>query len=131
MPFIIVKSKTSKLGRPDIHEIFWECVKNNCYRISDILDWYQIIYDEIDPSIEDEDKEFIIQAANLLKNDIDLYTWKKWTKEIKKITNRSGKRLYLPLRKALTGREDGPEMHALLPIIGSYKARKRLLGIKA
>ena len=39
----------------------------------------------------------------------------------------SGKSLYLPLRAALTGELDGPEMAKLLPLIGVERARKRLM----
>ena len=39
---------------------------------------------------------------------------------------RGGKPLFLPLRRALTGRESGPEMAALLPLIGRDEAIARL-----
>ena len=44
-------------------------------------------------------------------------TWKKWTSEVSGRTGRKGRRLYMPLRKALTGRASGPEMAALLPLM--------------
>jgi len=34
--------------------------------------------------------------------------------------------LFLPLRRALTGRDSGPEMAALLPLIGRDEAVSRL-----
>jgi glutamyl-tRNA synthetase len=34
----------------------------------------------------------------------------------------------MPLRLALTGREDGPELAGLLPLIGSERAKARLSG---
>jgi glutamyl-tRNA synthetase len=39
---------------------------------------------------------------------------------------RKGKALFLPLRLALTGREHGPDMAALLPLIGRDRALARL-----
>ncbi len=38
----------------------------------------------------------------------------------------AGRALFHPLRLALTGRESGPELAALLPLIGSIKALDRL-----
>ena len=42
------------------------------------------------------------------------------------ITGRKGKALFLPLRQALTGRDHGPDMAALLPLIGRDAAVRRL-----
>ncbi|MFA7597737.1 MAG: glutamate--tRNA ligase, partial [Novosphingobium sp.] len=39
---------------------------------------------------------------------------------------RKGKALFLPLRQALTGRDSGPDMAQLLPLIGEAEARARL-----
>jgi glutamyl-tRNA synthetase len=36
---------------------------------------------------------------------------------VKAATGRKGKALFLPLRKALTGRADGPDMAALMPLL--------------
>jgi len=45
---------------------------------------------------------------------------------LKEATGRKGKALFLPLRLALTGREHGPDMGALLPLIGREEALARL-----
>jgi glutamyl-tRNA synthetase len=47
---------------------------------------------------------------------------------VRERTGRSGKALFHPLRLALTGREHGPEMKNLLPLIGRERADKRLAG---
>jgi glutamyl-tRNA synthetase len=41
-------------------------------------------------------------------------------------SGRKGKSLFLPLRLALTGREHGPDMNAMLGLIGKEKAIGRL-----
>jgi hypothetical protein len=38
-----------------------------------------------------------------------------------------GKALYIPLRLALTGREHGPELHLIAPILGAAECRERIL----
>ena len=45
---------------------------------------------------------------------------------LKQVTGRSGKNLFMPLRAALTGELDGPEMAKLLPLIGAERARHRM-----
>ena len=45
---------------------------------------------------------------------------------IKQERSVSGKALFQPLRAALMGELDGPEMAKLLPLIGVERARKRL-----
>ena len=39
---------------------------------------------------------------------------------------RKGKTLFLPLRRALTGLDHGPDMAQLLPLIGREEALRRL-----
>ncbi|MGW8207355.1 MAG: glutamate--tRNA ligase, partial [Hyphomicrobiaceae bacterium] len=48
------------------------------------------------------------------------------TGALKTATGRKGKALFLPLRKALTGIDHGPDMAALLPLIGKDEAVARL-----
>ena len=56
----------------------------------------------------------------------DEKTWGAWTATLKALTGRKGRDLYHPLRLALTGREAGPELAALLPLIGRVRALDRL-----
>ena len=82
---------------------------------------------EIEPIREDE--SFLKDAAQLLPSEPwDETTWSAWTSDIKTATGRKGKALFHPLRLALTGAESGPELAALLPLIGRAKALSRLVG---
>ena len=47
---------------------------------------------------------------------------------MKQATGAKGKALFQPLRLALTGREHGPELKQLLPLIGRARAMARLDG---
>ena len=78
--------------------------------------------------IEDEDKSFCQAAANALPDEITPQTWSEWTGTLKVDHARKGKTLFLPLRRALTGRDRGPEMGKLLELLGAEKAKARLLG---
>ena len=49
-----------------------------------------------------------------------------WTDALKAATGRKGKALFMPLRLALTGRHDGPELKSLLPLLGRKACLDRL-----
>ena len=57
--------------------------------------------------------------------------WARWVNALKAETGRTGRGLFHPLRHALTGREQGPEMAALLPLIGADQAQARLAAATA
>ena len=44
-------------------------------------------------------------------------TWGQWTAAVKDATGRKGKDLFKPLRHALTGRSNGPEMADVMPLL--------------
>jgi len=76
-----------------------------------------------------EEPEFLAIARDLLPPEPwDRRTWAQWTEALKARTMRKGKALFHPLRLALTGRDQGPELAALLPLIGRVKAVARLSG---
>ena len=58
-------------------------------------------------------------------------TWSEWTAAVKAKTGAKGKTLFHPLRLALTGREAGPELKTLLPLMGRDRVLARLEGKRA
>ncbi|MFO7484371.1 glutamate--tRNA ligase [Oceanibaculum nanhaiense] len=104
----------------------WEAVKGNIQHLAEVADWQTIVAGPFDapPSA---DAELLDAAANLLPPEPwDSATWKGWTKAVQEATGRKGKALFLPLRLALTGREHGPELANLLPLIGRKRVLERL-----
>ena len=67
-------------------------------------------------------------AGDLPPEPWDGSTWEAWTEAVKGRTGAKGRALFMPLRLALTGRDHGPELAPLLPLIGRDKARRRLHG---
>ena len=76
------------------------------------------------PAQSDEDRAYLAAAADVL--DQVGADWAALTAALKEQTGRKGKPLFLPLRQALTGQDHGPEMAALLPLIGKAAALERL-----
>ncbi|HEY9080107.1 glutamate--tRNA ligase [Magnetovibrio sp.] len=110
-------------------EELWNVVRVNLERITDVRTWMNIADADIDPVIDAGDVDFLAAAAGLLPDgDWNEETWGAWTKAVKDATGRKGKDLFMPLRKALTGLEHGPELKAFLPLIGRMRAANRLQG---
>ena len=102
----------------DIAPNFWSIVRENISTRAEIKHWWSICSEGVTPVIDKEDIEFINIAKSLLPvGNFDENTWKNWTSEIKEATGRKGKTLFMPLRKALTGMEHGPDMSRLLPLL--------------
>ncbi|MFH1804910.1 MAG: glutamate--tRNA ligase [Pseudomonadota bacterium] len=129
MGFDDAAPKLAAAGMEGADEMFWNAVRGNCWRVAEASEWWHVIHSRVIPEIDDEDRDFLTQAANVLPaGDLDNDSWKSWTTALKDATGRKGKQLFMPLRKALTGREHGPEMSVMLQMIGSEKARARLCG---
>jgi glutamyl-tRNA synthetase len=126
MPYGAVADRLDALGiaGPGA-ETFWLAIRGNLGRLDEAAIWRQVVEGEIAPIVED--REFLQLAASRLPEGAwDQSTWSAWTKELKDLTGRKGRDLFHPLRLALTGREAGPELAALLPLIGRAKALARL-----
>jgi glutamyl-tRNA synthetase len=106
---------------------FWEAVRENCETVGDAARWWRAVSDPQPIAVEPEDADYLARAAELLPSEPwDDTTWGAWTGALKAETGRKGKGLFLPLRKALTGEAHGPDMKALLPLIGRRNSAARL-----
>ncbi len=112
-------------------EHFADAVRDNVLFPHDAAIWAEAIYsdrlpmsDEALAILEETPAEFFRAAAELLAQDLD---FKAFAQSVKEKTGCSGKKLFLPLRSALTGQTHGPEMPRILPLIGFDRARHRLM----
>jgi len=110
----------------DLGAAFWEAVRANLARFDEVRGWAEVVRGPVRPLVDDP--AFLETAARLLPPEVDASTWGPWTEAIKAETGAKGKALFLPLRRALTGRDHGPEMAPLLALIGRDKALARLRG---
>ncbi len=105
----------------------WGAIRPNLKTVAEAADWWAIVQGPVRADVAEEDRAFLIEAAEAAERiDWTDAPWKALTTALKAASGRSGKALFLPLRRALTGRDSGPEMAALLPLIGRDEAVKRL-----
>jgi glutamyl-tRNA synthetase len=105
----------------------WNAIRPNVAVISDATDWWSVVEGPIAHSAASEDQEYLAQAHAIAATlDWGVDPWHTLTAALKEAGGRKGKALFMPLRLALTGREHGPDMAALLPLIGKERALKRL-----
>ncbi len=125
LPLADVADAVAEAGVPaELAEAFWAMARENITTLGDLKGWWELCRDGAEPLIADEDRDFIEEAVALLpEGPFDGETWGIWTKAVKEATGRKGKGLFMPLRKALTGMERGPEMAALLPLLQVIRAR--------
>ncbi len=111
-------------------EAFWNTVRGNLAKVNDAAAWWVVVHGPITPP--PQDRAFLDRAVAVLPPEPwDHSTWKVWTDNVKVETGAKGRALFMPLRLALTGRDHGPELAQLLPLIGRHKADARLRGESA
>ncbi len=123
MPFETVAARLPADTTPAI----WLAIRGNLATTADAAVWQAVITGPVVAEIPPEDRDFLATAATCLADltwgdDI----WARLIAALKPMTDRKGRGLFHPLRHALTGRDQGPEMAALLPLIGRDAALSRL-----
>jgi glutamyl-tRNA synthetase len=115
-------------GRTSLTEAEWNAVRGNITSVADAEQWKAVIHGPISaPAQPEDDRTFLRQAAETLSRlPFDSEIWGALTEALKASTGRKGKALFAPLRLALTGAATGPDMAALLPLIGRDEALERL-----
>lgn len=103
----------------------WAAIRPNLAHVGEAAEWWQVVTGPIEqPQFDADTKAYLAEAARLLSWGDD--PWRALTGALKEATGRKGKELFHPLRQALTGKDSGPDMGALLPLIGEAEARLRL-----
>ncbi|MEO6716341.1 MAG: glutamate--tRNA ligase [Novosphingobium sp.] len=121
-------ARVSRLLPEGMSEAGWEAIRPNLAHIAEAAEWWQVVTGPIAaPAFDEETRAFLASAADTLA--VQTWgdaPWQALTSALKETTGRKGKALFLPLRQALTGHDHGPEMAALLPLIGRDAALERL-----
>jgi len=112
---------------PGMAEADWAAIRPNLSRVAEAAGWWEILHGHVEHQAAAEDRDFLAAAADAAETiDWRAPPWPQLVARLKESSGRTGKTLFHPLRLALTGRESGPEMLALLPLIGRDEALARL-----
>ncbi|QAY76948.1 glutamate--tRNA ligase [Sphingosinicella sp. BN140058] len=123
LPFAAIADRLPEgMGEED-----WAAIRPNLKSIAEAADWWSILHGHVEAIAEEQERPFL-QAAAVAAGALDWAEapWPQLVAALKAETGRTGKTLFLPLRRALTGRDSGPEMAALLPLIGRDETIARL-----
>ena len=125
-----IQKNLASLGVPaHLAQSFWDVTRENIDTLNDLSVWWDIFSKGAEPVINQADHKFVEKALSVLPPEpFDESTWSKWTEEVKQLTGRKGKQLFMPLRLALTGKERGPDMSKVLPLLQNIKAKQILDG---
>lgn len=119
LPYPQVAARLAEMGVPDaLAPAFWAAVGPNLAKVADAAAWWTLCRDGVAPIVAPEDADFVAQALALLPPaPWGPTTWGSWTAAVKAATGAKGRALFLPLRRALTGQDHGPDMAALMPLL--------------
>ncbi|MBM1221228.1 glutamate--tRNA ligase [Ponticoccus sp. SC2-23] len=118
-PYEDVSDQIRAIGVPDdVAPAFWAVVRENITTLQDLPGWWSVFTGEAGGRAEDEDRAFVEEALALLgAPPYTAETWGQWTTAVKDATGRKGRGLFMPLRRAVTGLDRGPEMADVMPLM--------------
>jgi glutamyl-tRNA synthetase len=122
-PFDLVRARLPEGAT----EPFWDLVRGNLDLLTEARHWWDVAAGDISPPPIEDEAAFLTEALETLPAEPwDAQTFAAWTKELKEKTGRGGKKLFMPIRLALTGEAHGPELAPLLPLMGRDRVAHRL-----
>ena len=106
----------------------WHAIRPNLLTVAEAADWVSVFNGPFTPPPTDAADRPVIAAAAAAAPGIDWGAdpWHALTAAVKEATGAKGRALFLPLRRALTARDHGPDMAELLPLIAKDEAVARL-----
>ena len=111
-----------------ITEARWNAIRPNLMTVAEAADWVPVFDGPFAPPPVDAADRSVLDAAAKAAPAIDWGAdpWHALTGAVKDATGAKGRALFLPLRRALTARDHGPDMAELLPLIARDQAIARL-----
>ncbi|HUX79659.1 MAG TPA: glutamate--tRNA ligase, partial [Alphaproteobacteria bacterium] len=104
--------------------------QKNIVKFHDIKDWWTICYGHM--TFKEENISLLEIAEHFLPPEPwEESTFKTWMHEVKEETGLKGKDLFMPIRRALTGQDHGPELKDLILLMGRPKVVNRLQTARA
>jgi glutamyl-tRNA synthetase len=112
---------------PGVTETFWLAVRGSIDLLGEVRGWWDVVAGSIVPPVIEGEAAFLRAALAWLPAEpwgADI--WPSWLRALREATGRGQDAAAQLLRLALTGEEHGPDLGALLPLIGRARAAQRL-----
>ncbi|SNS85373.1 glutamate--tRNA ligase [Sphingopyxis indica] len=111
-----------------IGEARWLAIRPNLMTVAEAAEWVPVFDGPFAPPPPEAADLPVLDAAAAVAPaiDWDADPWHALTDAVKAATGAKGRALFLPLRRALTARDHGPDMRQLLPLIAKDEALARL-----
>jgi glutamyl-tRNA synthetase len=111
----------------------WNAIRPNLMTVGEAAEWVAVFDGPFTPPPAEAADQPVLDAAAKAAPAVDWTAdpWHALTGAVKEATGAKGRALFLPLRRALTGRDHGPDMAELLPLIGKDEAIARLAAAAA
>ncbi len=118
-PLEAVAGDLRAAGVPDdLAPAFWAALHENVGTRAGIAEWWRTLSQGGAGVVADEDRDFVAEALALLPEPpYAEASWGEWTGAVKAATGRKGRGLFMPLRRLVTGRDHGPDMGAVMPLL--------------
>ncbi len=124
-PFDEAQPRLIASGINEATPAFWTLIQGNILKFEDVKEWWQICYGH--RTFEEENRELLEVAEHFLPIEPwDDSTFGAWMHQVKEETGLKGKELFKPIRRALTGKDHGPELKDLILVMGRSKVLNRL-----
>ena len=106
----------------------WNAIRPNLMTVAEAAEWVPVLDGPFDARAPlDEDLPVLAAAAAAAPGiEWNAGAWPALTGAVKDATGAKGRAIFLPLRRALTGRDHGPDMAELLPLIARDQVVARL-----
>ena len=136
IPFLVKAGvRTEAVNREWLYKVV-DAIRGNIETLSEIDKYAGIFFDELHPYPSTPEKgEWGVEAMEVLKllkemiekeENITEVIADKIIADIKGKTNLKGKKLMMPIRIALTGKTEGPELKKIMSVLGKERIIKRV-----
>lgn len=125
LPFDQVKTRLDEMEMRESTPAFWALFQKNIVKFTDLKEWWIVCYGH--RAFPEENKSLLEVAEHLLPPaPWDDSTFPSWIHAVREETGLKGKDLFMPIRRALTGQDHGPELKDLILLMGRPKVLNRL-----
>ncbi|MDX2050215.1 MAG: glutamate--tRNA ligase [Rickettsiaceae bacterium] len=127
LEFEEIEGRLNNANSKKFSKEFWNTIRTNVRSLKEAEDWWDICYNYAFARPEADDLIVLKKAIESIRDlEFNKDLWIVWTNKIKEKTGRVGKSLYMPLRRAITGLDHGPELSDLILLMGKEKIINRL-----